>query len=98
MELETKRQKLIAAARANPPSTRVPYAFEKRVMAHLRSLKTDPWAFWERALWKSAMGCAALVLVLSILDHQSTPPAEDLSAVIQNTVYAAVQDSIADSL
>lgn len=98
MELETKRQKVIAVAKGEIPSTRVPYAFEKRIMAQLRNIKLDPWAFWERALWKAAAGCAALVVVLAVFDHESAAQPEDLSAVIQNTVYAAVQESIPGSL
>ena len=98
MELEAMHKKVIAAAKANPPSTEVPYAFEKRIMANLRALKVDAWAFWEKALWKSAMACAALVAILSVADFQTPQPAEDLSAVIQNTVYAAFQDGVADSL
>ena len=35
MNLAELERKLIAAARANPPSDRVPYAFEKRIMARL---------------------------------------------------------------
>lgn len=98
MELETKRQKLITVAKGCIPSTKVPYAFEKRIMAQLRGMKLDPWAFWERALWKAAAGCAALVLVLAVFDQDSAPQTEDLSVAIQNTVYAAVQESIPGSL
>jgi len=37
MNLAGLQRKLIAAARANPPSDRVPFAFEKRILAQLRA-------------------------------------------------------------
>jgi hypothetical protein len=35
MQLDSLKQKLIAAARQDAPSDRVPFAFEKRIMARL---------------------------------------------------------------
>ena len=53
MNLAELERKLIAAARANPPSDRVPYAFEKRIMARLAAWPVaDSWALWARALWR----------------------------------------------
>ena len=47
MNLAELERKLIAAARANPPSDRVPYAFEKRIMARLAARPVvDGWALW----------------------------------------------------
>ena len=55
MNLAELERKLIAAARANPPSDRVPYAFEKRIMARLAARPVaDGWALWARALWRAA--------------------------------------------
>ena len=45
MNLAELEQKLVAAARANPPSDGVPYAFEKRIMARLATRPVmDDWA------------------------------------------------------
>jgi len=103
MNLEKLENKLLAAARANPPSERVPYAFEKRVMAHLRNgVAGDAWAFWARALWRAAAPCVGIMLLLSawsLFNGGNNPPQGDLSVAFENTVLAAAnQDSSADSL
>ena len=96
-------RRLIAAARANPPSDRVPYAFEKRVMARLAAppLVADAWALWARALWRAAASCAAIMLALgawSWLAPESTASANDLSEELEQTLLAAVdQDQPGDS-
>ena len=65
MNLDDLQKKLVAAARANPPSDRVPFAFEKRITALLKSQpKADPLSLWARALWRAAAPCAAIMLVL----------------------------------
>lgn len=67
MNLDDLHKKLIAVARANPPSDRVPYAFEKRILARLPSLPApDEWAGWVRALWCSAGVCAAIAIMLGV--------------------------------
>jgi hypothetical protein len=93
MHLNRLQQKLIAAARANPPAANVPYAFEKRVMALLRSAPVlDAGALWARALWRSAAGCLALALLLGVLTHIAPAPApsKDLSQEFEKTMLAAV--------
>ena len=55
MNLTQLERKLIAVARANPPSERVPYAFEKRILARLPAQPMlDRWELWGRALWRAA--------------------------------------------
>lgn len=59
-------QKLIAAARALPPDERVPYAFEKRVMARLAGgFILDPWTLWGQGLARAAVLCVAVTLLLA---------------------------------
>jgi hypothetical protein len=66
MNLDALHKKLIAAARSHPPGDGVPYAFEKRVMAHLRARpEPDAWTLWGRALWRAAAPCVAVTLVLA---------------------------------
>lgn len=88
-------QKLVAAARANPPSSRVPYAFEKRIMAQLRSCPAlDAWAFWAHALWRATAPCLAIAILLGAFTYfdRSTPATNgnNLSQDFENTVLAAV--------
>jgi len=95
MNLVELERKLITAARANPPSDRVPYAFEKRIMARLAAGPVvDGWAWWARALWRAAAPCAAIMLLLgawSWLAPQTSPPTSDLSLQLEQTLLAAVE-------
>jgi hypothetical protein len=102
MNLAELEQKLVAAARANPPSDRVPYAFEKRIMARLASRPiVDDWALWARALWRAAAPCVAIMLLLGAWSFFAPPnsvPASDLSQQLEQTLLAAVdQDQTIDS-
>ena len=103
MNLAQLERKLIAAARANPPSDRVPYAFEKRIMARLAARPVvDDWALWARALWRAAAPCVAIMLLLgawSLYASRSSAPANDLSQELEQTLLAAVdQDQATDSI
>ena len=85
-------RKLIAAARVHQPSDRVPYAFEKRILARLRDLSPrDPWAFWGRALWRAAGPCIAIMLLFSAWSWLSPAGSQtsDWSQELENTVLAA---------
>ena len=103
MNLEALHKKLIAAARANPPSDTVPYAFEKRIMARLaEGPLADVWLFWGRALWRAAAACvavAAAVLALSLVspDGRSSSVASAASEEdFESTVFVAA-DVLSDS-
>src|ERR1017187_8626881 len=102
MNLSELEQKLVAAARANPPSDGVPYAFEKRIMARLATRPVmDDWALWARALWRAAAPRAAVMLLLGawwFFAPPSSAPASDLSQQLEQTLLAAVdQDQTIDS-
>ena len=99
MKLDQLNQKLIAAARRNPPGDHVPYAFEKRIMAHLAgSPKPDTLGFWAQALFRAAIATAAITLLLGVgTTYLSTPktPAgatagAELSQEFQETLLASV--------
>jgi len=67
MDLEQLRQNLVKASRSQPPNERVPYAFEKRVMARLTEpVSTDPWIAWGRGLWRAAAPCLAITCATTI--------------------------------
>jgi hypothetical protein len=94
MNLAQLERKLIATARANPPSDRVPYAFEKRILACLAAQPIlDRWELWGRALWRAAAPCIAIMLLLgawSLFAPQPNTPANDLSQQFEQTLLAAV--------
>lgn len=93
MNLDALHQKLIAAARANPPSDAVPYAFEKRIMARLADLPLeDAWSLWGQALWRAAAACvliSAVVAAVSFASLQDTPGSLDND--FESTVIAGAQ-------
>jgi hypothetical protein len=66
MNLKALEQRLMTAAKSAPVDERVPYAFEKRIMAHLAGVSpTDVVSLWARALWRAAVPCVTLAMLLS---------------------------------
>lgn len=103
MNLAELENKLIAAGRAHPPGDKVPYAFEKRVMALISGQPAlDRCGLWARALWRAAAPCVALMLLLSAWSYFSPAnptPTADLSQAFENAVLAAADpDSSAETL
>jgi len=94
MNLTQLERKLIAVARANPPSERVPYAFEKRILARLPAQPMlDRWELWGRALWRAAAPCFVIMLLLgtwSLFAPPPNTPTNDLSQQLEQTLLAAV--------
>ncbi len=98
MNLVELQKKLVAAARANAPGDRVPYAFEKRVTALLAS-RVAPQNLdgWVRGLWRAAVSCVAVALLCgawSFLTPAIAPAnaaaSADLSQDFENTLLASV--------
>lgn len=64
MNLDNLQNKLITAARATPADDRVPYAFEKRVMARLaEGVRVDLLGAWSAALWRGALACLVVTML-----------------------------------
>ncbi len=100
MDQAELQRRLYAAARSHPPSDRVPFAFEKRIMARIKECGAiDLWAFWSRALWRAAAPCVALTIALGAWAWlaPSNGQKSDLSQDFENTLLAATdQDSPAE--
>ena len=96
MNLAHLHRKLIAAARAHPPGDSVPFAFPKRVMSHLGSRpesRPDPLAVWAGALWRGAIACLAVVLLLgamSLVMSKAPSSSSDLTQDFEQTMLVAV--------
>ena len=94
MDLSRLQDKLMAAARSNPPSAAVPFAFEERVLACVAAEpRTDACAQWSRALWWAVAPCAGLMLLLgawTFLVPGESSPGADLSQQFESTVLVAV--------
>ena len=104
MNIEGLRQKLLATARAQRPDDRVPFAFEKRVMALILGRPApDHWASWVAPLWRAAVSCVAVMVLLSAVSiyttSQDNSAANTTGALVQEfdqTLYAAVNQSPED--
>ncbi|HZL78898.1 MAG TPA: hypothetical protein VFC17_08595 [Candidatus Limnocylindrales bacterium] len=97
MNIAELHKKLLAAARANPPGDHVPYAFEKRVTAQLAArAATEPLALWVRGLWRAAVSCAAIALLLgawAFFNPKASTNATDLSQNFETTLLASVDQT-----
>jgi hypothetical protein len=86
-------KQLIAAARTIPLDERVPYAFEKRVMARLApsARLVDAWAVWSHALWKGALTSIAIMACCGVwaawAHHRSVNG--DFSQQFESAVFAS---------
>ncbi len=87
-------RKLLAAAKAQPPSDAVPYAFEQRILARLREVPVpDAWADWAGALWRATAPCVVVAVLLGVWSAFAPDPAAtapDLSQELEQTVLASV--------
>lgn len=94
MSLADLQKKLTTAARLHMPDDRVPYAFEKRVMALITSREpADQWVFWVRNLWRAAASCVAVAVVcgaISLFTPTAADNSKDLSQDFENTLLASV--------
>ncbi len=89
MKAELLRQKLLASARNHPPSERVPYAFEKRIMSRLRHRELpDAWSAWGMVLWRAVAPCFALMLVAGIGSFVVHPTPEDFGSQLDAVLLA----------
>ena len=100
MNLLELQKKLIAAARANPPGDRVPYAFEKRVTALLASrVAPQNLDLWVRGLWRAAVSCVAIAVLCGAWAFftpsaaTSATTTDDLSQNFETTLLASVDQS-----
>jgi hypothetical protein len=97
MNIAELQKKLLAAARADEPDDRVPYAFEKRVMALLASRTgADRWIFWTRGLWQAAASCLGIALLLGawvFFNPAASSNSTDLSQNFESTLLASVDQN-----
>jgi hypothetical protein len=95
MDIKKLQEALLTAARANPPGDTVPFAFEKRIAAHLRALAPrDPLGQWSRALWRAVVPCLGIMVLLggwSFTQNLGSPSDPDLSQQLEHAVLAEVE-------
>ena len=84
-------------AQSLPEQEHVPYAFEKRIMAGIRSnLPQDVWTLWSRLMWRAALACVAISLCVGAWAHYEAEPsqtsAEVLAVDLAEAVFAPVHE------
>jgi len=93
MNLAELQKKLTAAARLQPPDERVPYVFEKRIMALIAErAAVSGRIIWARGFWRAAVSCIALALVcgaVSLFTPTASDNGNDLSQDFENTLLAS---------
>src|SRR5436190_1215884 len=94
MRLDDLQKKLISAARQNPPSERVPYAFERRVLARLAAIPPyDDSALWRWGLWSGAWACVFVALLAGVVSFTPSHACRsDLQRDLEQTILASVDD------
>jgi hypothetical protein len=96
MNSDRLQQKLIAAARTNPPDDHVPYAFEQRVMARLATVsRPDEWVLWTRALWYGAgvsVAVAVFISAWSLVPGGEQDVAANFSQDLEQTILGSPDD------
>ena len=89
---ETILARIIRLARSAPEDQRVPYAFEKRVMAFVRSATVqDVWSLWLPTMRKGAyLGVLVLALTGAYIKYSDRHPPDLLAGDLERTVLASV--------
>ncbi len=90
-------QKLIAAARRTAPDERVPYAFEKRIMARITSgAHVDTLAMWSHALWRAAVSCVAIMALSGVWTFWSATqqPQPDFAQELDSAVLVSASPDV----
>ncbi|KAB2655693.1 MAG: hypothetical protein DVB32_08620 [Verrucomicrobia bacterium] len=98
MKAQDHLNQLVRLARKIPVDSRVPYAFEKRIMARLPKVQLpDLWTLWGRMLWRSAVPCLGVMILATAwsgwLDNPSDLSDIDLEAAIQAPIQNLVEAS-----
>jgi len=91
------QQKLTSAARLQKPDDRVPYAFEKRIMALIAErAAASGRLLWARGLWRAAISCVAVALIcgaVSFFISAKPDTGNDLSQDFENTLLASADQA-----
>jgi anti-sigma-K factor RskA len=97
MNMAELQHKLTSAARLQTPDDRVPYAFEKRIMALIAErAAASGRVLWARGLWRAAISCVAVAVIcgaVSLLSPATPDNGNDLSQDFENTLLASADQA-----
>jgi len=60
---------MLAKTREMPADNQVPYAFEKRIMAHIKETSkptANLWKLWGHSLWRAVVPCLAVMIFVAV--------------------------------
>jgi hypothetical protein len=83
---------VVLIARSVQETLRVPFAFEKRVMADIRFAKVpDVWKMWAPAMWKAAIcGLCISGVTIALARYVEQDSTDLLASDLERTVLASV--------
>jgi hypothetical protein len=100
MNVSTLESKLLKAARKSPPDDKVPYAFEKRIMANLGTVPArNIWLSCGNSLWRAAFSCIAITVLCGLWSfaHLKTNDTETFAQDFEGAVYATLDQHAEDA-
>jgi anti-sigma-K factor RskA len=68
-KIDTILDEMLAKTREMPADDRVPYAFEKRIMAHIKEApeaSANLWELWGHSLWRAVVPCLAVMALVAV--------------------------------
>lgn len=91
MKKQLTPEEFVKLARELPRDERVPYAFEKRIMAHVSPMAAqDVLSLWTRALWKAVVPCVGVMLIaVAVSFARVDDSATDIETELDNAVLIA---------
>ncbi len=98
MKAQDHFEQLVRLARKIPSDSRVPYAFEKRIMARLPKIQIpDLWTLWGRMLWQSVVPCLGVMILATVMTGWLENPSDlsdiDLEAAVEAPIQLLVEAS-----
>ena len=92
-KIEDILERLLTQTQEIPTNDRVPYAFEKRIMAHIKEAPAalaDAWSVWAQSLWKAVVPCLAVLVMVAVWmkapadSSSATTPQGNAAPVVTN--------------
>ena len=78
-KIDTILDEMLAKTREIPADDRVPYAFEKRIMAHIKETSkpaANLWELWGHSLWRAGMPCLAVMILVAVAPGETAGTSE----------------------
>lgn len=102
MKKEDLHSNLLKAAQKLPEDERVPYSFEKRIMARLETVpQPDALALWAKGLWQASVPCLALMIAIStwsVIDQAPEETVDPLAADLELAMLEPFDDLSVEEL